>query len=168
MPASLFFTSACISGDNATALSTFAVRRSISSFTNRSKCDRISIYPRGLSSATLLTTKRTRFSSITPLAMQSRKSCFASRLDCLEIFISIQNPKPKLRNLPGSFFRQSLLVFRRQNLAGHRRRGLHHQAAHFLLQVGQHTRVIRSRGFAGLGDDLFRGSNGFLRFIFAN
>ncbi len=52
--------------------------------------------------------------------------------------------------LPGRFFGQPPLVFRRQDLAGDRRGGLDHQAAHLALEFGQHAGVVLGGGLARL------------------
>ena len=45
---------------------------------------------------------------------------------------------------------------------------MHDQPAHFTFQVGKHPLVVPDGGFARLDHDLFRGGDGFLRFLLAH
>ena len=62
-------------------------------------------------------------------------------------------------------FGQAPLIFRRQNLAGHRGGGLHHQPADLAFELGEHAVVFLSGGFARLDHNLFGGRDGLLRFL---
>ena len=66
------------------------------------------------------------------------------------------------------FLGQPPLVVRRQNFAGDRRGRLHDQPANFTFQLGEHPLVFQRGGFARPGHDLFRGGDGFLRFLLAH
>ena len=57
------------------------------------------------------------------------------------------------------------MVFHRQNPAGDLCGRLDHQPSDFAFQLRQHPRVVLRGGVARLGDDLFGGGDGFLRFL---
>ena len=63
------------------------------------------------------------------------------------------------------FFGQTTPVFRCQNFAGDGGSRLDNEAADFTSEFGEHAGVILGGSFAGLGDDLFRGGDGLLRFL---
>src|SRR5262249_52631277 len=134
------WTLACNSAGNGVALSTSAVCRDWSSFTNLSKCAARARQPRRLDSRTRSTTCRTRASSRDPLTRQSRNRCLASRLTCLVVFILFilgLIPSSCIQLL-GRFLGQASLIFRCQNLSGDRGGGLHNQPAHFPFEFGKH------------------------------
>ena len=85
----------------------------------------------------------------------------ASRLACLVIFIVTT------ASCLGRFLGQASLIFRGQNLAGDRGRGLHHQPADFAFELGQHAGVVLGGGLARLDHDLFGGGDGLLGFLLA-
>ena len=69
-------------------------------------------------------------------------------------------------NLLRGLLGQAALIFRRQDLAGHRGSRLHHQPADLPFEFGEHALVVLGGGFACLDHDQFRGRDGLLRFPF--
>src|SRR5580765_3904387 len=150
----LAFTDCCNASLTGVALSTRAERRSISSFANRRKCDRIATYPRGFFAMTALTVWRTRFSSNTPFTLQLEKSALPSRRDCLEIFTCCVFRFASSSQLPRRVFGQPALLFRGQNVSSHLRAGGDHEPADFLAQLRLHADEFRFIGLARFGDDV--------------
>ena len=68
--------------------------------------------------------------------------------------------------IPRGVLGESPLIVRRHDPADDRGGGLHHQAADFLAQLGQHLLVFLRRRLVRLGHDLFGGRNRPLRFLF--
>src|SRR6185436_8259832 len=134
------------------ALSTNAVCRSRSSRTSRWKLDRMASAPRRLDSASRPATNLARPSSSPPSTRQARKRCRAARAIRLLPFIV---RLPFLDRQPaGRLFGQAQVILGRQDLAGDRRGGLHHQPADLLLELAEHARVIAPRRLARARQDL--------------
>src|SRR5258706_5647120 len=111
---------------------------------------------------------RARFSSSKPFLKQLRKSCFASRLACLLIFIPRSFAHISTSDLAGGFFGNPALIVCGEDLAGYSGRGLHNQSADFAFQFGEHSRVILGGSLAGLDHDLLGRANRLLGFLFLN
>src|SRR6266850_6120049 len=152
-PASM---AACTSAGTTVTLSMVAVCRATSSFTSRQKCERMAGLSRRSAATTRCTTCRTRFSSSPRFTRQRRNSCSASRFARLLIFMGLR------RNSPRGLLGESALIFRRQNLAGHRGGRLHHQPTDLALELGEHAVMVSGGGFACTDRDLFRGRDGLL------
>jgi hypothetical protein len=67
--------------------------------------------------------------------------------------------------LPRRLLCQALLIFDCQDLAGDCRGGLDHQTAYLSLELGEHSRMVRSGSGAGLVRDVFGGFDGLLSLL---
>jgi len=79
----------------------------------------------------------------------------ASRFARLLIFMGLR------RNSPRGLLGESALIFRRQNLAGHRGGRLHHQPTDLALELGEHAVMVSGGGFACTDRDLFAAAMAF-------
>src|SRR5262249_11625600 len=150
---------------NGSAVSTVAVCRAMSSRTSRTNCFMTPKWSRFLDRVSRRTAPRARPASSKPLTRQRRNTCLARRLGRRVRVIAGPLKWPSGGKLPGRFLGQSVLIVRRQDLAGHRRHRPHDQLAHLVFEFGEHAVVVLLGGLAGFVQDLFGGGMGFLRLL---
>src|SRR5687768_11597203 len=102
-------------------------------------------------------TRRTRASSSTPFTRHRRNNCRAARLVFL-FALMIRSWASRLRReLSLRFLGEPGLIVGRQDLAGDRRGGLHHETTDLVPQLGEHARAIAFGSFARSDEHLFGG-----------
>ena len=69
------------------------------------------------------------------------------------------------RQLPRRLLSETAVIVRRQDLAGHRRRRLHHEPADLVSELGEHRGAVALGCFVRPDDNLFGGGDGLARLL---